>query len=177
MDLKRCFKIIEDFGFNVDMESKYIQQHTPLGEDWNINFDECENAKELIECLENCLDGVDDDTTTFVDMRGTHGIPDDLQAIVEDGEWKKQILKDMIKRIDDNNWADENFRLPLNNENDLKEKLETIKEYANKIDEIWYNEISDENRAIIDQAYNSPVSEHIRWLLADIEEVLKNDLD
>ena len=99
MDLKRCFKIIEDFGFNVDMESKYIQQHTPLGEDWNINFDECENAKELIECLENCLDGVDDDTTTFVDMRGTHGIPDDLQAIVEDGEWKKQVLKDMIMKV------------------------------------------------------------------------------
>lgn len=68
-------------------------------------------------------------------------------------------------------------KIPFSDKIDMKEKLEKIREYANKIYDIWYDEIDNENRDLIDSAYNTPISEYVRWLLSDIEEVLKKDFD
>lgn len=58
---------------------------------------------------------------------------------------------------------------------EIKAKLEQVRNYANKIDKIWFSELEDKTRDEIDDEFNTPISEHIRWLLTDIEDVLEID--
>lgn len=96
-EIKKAIKILEDYGFTKESEDSF-QQFTPLGEDWHIYIN-CTSVENIANSIDTCLACIDDDTVMYADMRGKHGIPDSFWALINDGEWKKKQLEDVLKEI------------------------------------------------------------------------------
>ena len=103
-DLKN---IIEKDGWTVDTSEQSgktvweIRQYTPLGEDWSfiIFFDgTTQDAIDEIKSYAHNFDA-EDEQQLYIDMRGRHGIPDDVEALEADGEWKEEQLDNLADKL------------------------------------------------------------------------------
>lgn len=88
----------QDNGYYVE-----ISQYTPLGEDWwvTIWFDGTnegfvESVREIYENFD-----VDEEAEIWVEMRGKHGVPTSIKALVEDAEWKEETLRTLAFDLED----------------------------------------------------------------------------
>jgi hypothetical protein len=100
---KKCryIEILESFGFDVNTQNKTLNMHTPLGEDWWIDFD-FDNIDNAIESLKNNIEyAIDDETQMYVENKGKSGIPNDMWELLEDGDWKKEELRKVIKKLEE----------------------------------------------------------------------------
>lgn len=99
--IDKCIKILEINDFNVDLQYNTINKFTPLGEDWyiDVELDSCEN---LIKSLNDNIEYIiDEDVEMYIDCRGKNGIPSDVRKILEDGDWKKDELRKVIKELEE----------------------------------------------------------------------------
>lgn len=106
-------EILEENGFNVgEIEERedgswYIElsQYTPLGEDWYIIID-VDQPKSTYDTFDELfVDAfekrtysfdVDEEVEPYIEMRGKRGVPDSLKDLMEDAQWKNQVLLDTL---------------------------------------------------------------------------------
>lgn len=164
-DLK---KIIEDSGWQVNIdeiignESELeIRQYTPAGEDWGIvvffdgTVEDAINA--IIEYAENY--DYNDEQGELIAMRGQHGIPDDIETLVEDGKWKQEVLNDLATKLKKIN-LDENKKITEADDENDAELNNILSDEDVKVNEIL-SELKD----------NSPLYERV---ISEIEEDSEN---
>lgn len=97
----RYIEITESLGFDIDTQNKTLNMHTPLGEDWWIDFD-FDNIDNAIESLKNNIEyAIDDETQMYVENKGKSGIPNDMWELLEDGDWKKETLRKVVKKLEE----------------------------------------------------------------------------
>lgn len=96
-------EIIEGCSFRVieEDDNVYISRYTPCGEDWNevIVYDGTDEA--FLNGLKERLEGfdVDEEAEVWVDLRGKNGVPSSIRALLEDAEWKKEQLENLVDKI------------------------------------------------------------------------------
>lgn len=101
---ERIYDTLENCGFNTNKIQQQgalfymeINQFTQLGEDWweTIWFDGT-NDGFVVSLREkyNNFD-VDEETEIWIEGRGKNGVPSSIKALVEDAEWKKEILGEL----------------------------------------------------------------------------------
>ena len=80
-----------------------IERFTPLGEDWieTIWFDGTDEG--FIEAVKERWYNfdVDDEAAKWVECRGNNGVPSSIKALVEDAEWKKEILGVLVEELEE----------------------------------------------------------------------------
>ena len=80
-----------------------VQQTSPAGEDWHIDFEagDCTYG-ELINSVKKTAYyfNVDEAAAEWIPMRGEHGVPDSIQKILDDAKWKKETLDDLAHEIE-----------------------------------------------------------------------------
>lgn len=109
MNMEKLKKIIENKGFEIsdtdfgiEKEPGWeLQQYTPLGEDWYVSFQHSNNIDTFINSLKSYTYNfdIDEEVELYVEMRGKHGIPSSISALLEDAKWKKETLEDLLAEI------------------------------------------------------------------------------
>lgn len=105
---KKLIKILENNDFGTGEITKQgneyymeINQYTPEGEDWNecIWFDGTD--KGFINSLGERVNNfdVDEEAEIWVDSRGKNGVPSSIKALIEDAEWKLEMLKGVFEEL------------------------------------------------------------------------------
>ena len=80
-----------------------ISQYTPEGEDWweTIWFDGTdEGFIEAINTRANNFD-IDEEAEIFISVRGQYGVPNDIQALLDDAKWKKATLETLAEELNE----------------------------------------------------------------------------
>lgn len=102
MNKKKIKEILEKnyYWFDEYKDNIDFGKHTPCGEDWFENLD-FKTADSFMEDLDRRVDGfdVDEEVAVWVDMRGKNGVPERITDLIEDAEWKKQELEDLLKEL------------------------------------------------------------------------------
>lgn len=79
-----------------------INQSTPEGEDWweTIWFDG--TSESFVEAVRNRADNfdVDEEVEVWIEGRGKNGVPESIRALVEDAEWKENILEELANALE-----------------------------------------------------------------------------
>lgn len=124
-DLESLKNILEDDGWGPIDESEQngetvweIRQFTPAGEDWSfvIFFDgTVKDAINEIVSYANDFDA-NEEQSTYIDMRGQRGIPDDVQTLLDDGKWKKETLMELANELQQLD-LDESKKITESNDN------------------------------------------------------------
>ena len=133
------------------------------------------------KCLETygvCDDDLWNDTAKEMYLASKTYIPDETKNSGDLGvkEESRRIIKH-DKVVESNNKT-EPLNETINNFNDpdeVAEALVNISKLANEIEDYW-NNINDEDKRQIDDEFDEPVSNHIRWLISDISDILDNEL-
>jgi len=108
LTIKKFTRIAEECGFKVDGPysnddgSRYIEisQYTPAGEDWNetIDFNKVGEIEDKVyEFYENW--DSDEEAEIWIGQRGTRGVPDSIQVILDDQKWKENKLKELNNKL------------------------------------------------------------------------------
>lgn len=100
-------KISEDKGFyfkhQKEKDGRYyalLEQSTPLGEDWCLEFiykNIADLVNQIIEYSYNYE--VEDEAAIYIDIRGKHGVPNSIRALLDDSQWKKDKLTKFATQI------------------------------------------------------------------------------
>lgn len=103
--LEKLKEIIIDNGFTIYGENEpmwELRQYTPAGEDWIVELEVNNDVNTLITSLKEYVDNfdVDEEVAIFIEMRGTHGVPCSIRTLLEDAEWKEEILQNLLKDIE-----------------------------------------------------------------------------
>ena len=106
---KEIIDVIKNEDFFVDKieqqdEDFYvpIHQHTPLGEDWYETFWFDGTNEGLIQSIKdryNSFD-IDEEAEPLIKMRGQYGIPNSIKDLIEDAEWKEEMLSELVRKLD-----------------------------------------------------------------------------
>ena len=100
--MKELTKLFEEtmtnFGWNTTIEdtttgiSVFLEQYTPAGEDWCIDYDaqDMDDAINYLIEYSNTWD-MNEEVNLWSASAGTNGVPD-IYTLVEDAKWKKDIL-------------------------------------------------------------------------------------
>ena len=137
-DLESLKNILENDGWGPIDESEQdgktvweIRQFTPAGEDWSfvIFFDgTAKDAINEIASYANDFDA-DEEQSTYIDMRGQRGIPDDIQTLIDDGKWKKEALMELANKLQQSDLSESKKITESNdNTNILWENIEDYSE-------------------------------------------------
>ena len=176
MNFDELKKIIEDDGWevisdeNIGNDSELdIRQFTPAGEDWGISVffdDTVENAiNAIIEYAENY--DYNDEQGELIAMRGQHGIPDDIETLVEDGKWKQEVLNDLATKLKKIN-LDENKKITeADDENDIELNDNESDENDIELNDNESDEDVKVNEILSELKDNSPLYERV---ISEIEE-------
>lgn len=107
---KRIIEALESNEFNYEEIMKQgdkfyldINQTTNLGEDWwfTVWFDGTyESFMEYVRDLYRDFD-IYDEAEPYINNRGTNGIPNDIKALIEDSEWKKEMLGKLVDTLEE----------------------------------------------------------------------------
>lgn len=75
-------------------------KHTPCGEDWFENLD-FKTADRFIEDLTRRVENfdIDEEIEVWISVRGQRGVPEKITDLIEDAEWKKQELENLLKEL------------------------------------------------------------------------------
>lgn len=102
MNKKKIKEVLEKnyYWFNEYEDNIDFGEHTPCGEDWFENLD-FKTADSFIEDLERRVDSfdIDEEVEVWIPYRGKRGVPERITDLVEDAEWKKQELEDLLKLL------------------------------------------------------------------------------
>ena len=102
MNKKKIKEMLEKnyYWFDECKDEIDFGKHTPCGEDWYEHLD-FKTADSFIEDLDRRVDGfdIDDEVEVWVGMRGKNGVPERITDLIEDAEWKKQELEDLLKEL------------------------------------------------------------------------------
>lgn len=103
--LEKLKEVMIDNGFTICGENEpmwELRQYTPAGEDWIVELEVNNDVNTLITSLKEYVDSfdVDEEVAIFVEMRGTHGVPSSIRTLLEDAEWKEEILQNLLKDIE-----------------------------------------------------------------------------
>lgn len=77
-----------------------LEQSTPFGEDWCLEFfykNFADLVNQIIEYSYNY--DVDDEAEVYIDIRGKHGVPNSIRALLDDSQWKKDKLTELATQI------------------------------------------------------------------------------
>lgn len=105
---KEIVEIIENNGFYAtkieENEVDYfieLNQYTPLGEDWffTIWFDG--TNKDFIKQLYDFYENFDqnEEVKQYIKIIGSYGVPNDVQALLDDQKWKKDKLEQLSQEL------------------------------------------------------------------------------
>lgn len=102
MNKQRIKEVLESryFSFDEDENNIDFYQHTPCGEDWHevFNFETAESfVKDLEQRVKNF--DVDEEIEVWIPHRGKRGVPEKITDLIEDAEWKKQELEELLKAL------------------------------------------------------------------------------
>ena len=95
--------IFEELGFSIDLQDECIDfyQYTPCGEDWHmsVSYDGTliSFLSEFLE-LETYFDP-DEEALLWAHSLGKNGVPNSLQALLDDAKWKQVQLKELAKEF------------------------------------------------------------------------------
>lgn len=100
-------RIIENEGFYFKHKKEekrgyyaLLEQSTPLGEDWCLEFFYQTFYDLLQQILESACDyDVEDEAAVWIDIRGTRGVPNSIRALLDDSQWKKDKLTELAAHI------------------------------------------------------------------------------
>lgn len=108
-NLKRLNDTLESMGFwhNYEEGSQDFEfgQHTPYGEDWfeSYTIDDKDNVyEEFMYELKRRIDNWDDDEEVepFIEIRGQHGVPESISALLDDAGWKFETLEKLKEELE-----------------------------------------------------------------------------
>lgn len=102
-------RVIDDFEFGViDNEiqdgENYItlERFTPAGEDWcpiiwfdGTNEGFVESVRKLYENFD-----VDEEAEIYIENRGKNGIPSSIRTLINDAEWKEDVLGELAEELE-----------------------------------------------------------------------------
>lgn len=100
-------RIIEDKGFYFKHEkekdgrySALLEQSTPLGEDWCLEF-LYKNIADLINQITEYSYNydADEEAEIYINIRGKNGVPSSIRALLDDSQWKKDQLTKLASQI------------------------------------------------------------------------------
>lgn len=102
-------RIIENEGFYFEHKKEQkrgyyalLEQSTPLGEDWCLEFiykNIADLVNQIIKYSYNY--DVEDEAAIYIDIRGKHGVPSSIRALLDDSQWKKDQLTKLATQIQD----------------------------------------------------------------------------
>ena len=103
-------EVIEKEGWSVNTNEEgkivFVENHSPLGEDLPIETcDDTDNIYEAIKREWEAFD-VDEHVAMYVDMRGTRGVPNSIEDLVNDANDIEEMLESLFASV--NNWYREN---------------------------------------------------------------------
>lgn len=100
-------KIIEGKGFyfkhQKEKDGRYyalLEQSTPLGEDWCLEFiykNIADLVNQIIEYSYNY--DADDEAEVYINIRGKNGVPSSIRDLIEDADWKGEKLKELCDAL------------------------------------------------------------------------------
>lgn len=100
-------KIIEGKGFYFKHQKEkngwyyaLLEQSTPLGEDWCLEFD-YKNITDLVnQIIEySCNYYADDEAEIYINIRGKNGVPSSIRDLLKDADWKGEKLKELCDAL------------------------------------------------------------------------------
>lgn len=100
-------KIIEDKGFYFEhKKEKYgryyalLEQSTPLGEDWCLEF-LYKNIADLVNQIREyfCNYDADEEAEIYINMRGKNGVPSSIRDLLDNADWKGKKLEELCDAI------------------------------------------------------------------------------
>ena len=100
-------KIIKDKGFyfkhQKEKDGRYyalLEQSTPLGEDWCLEF-LYKNIADLINQITEYSYNydADEEAEIYINIRGKNGVPSSIRALLDDSQWKKEALPQRARQI------------------------------------------------------------------------------
>ena len=106
----KVIKVVENNNFYINEVEKqdndfYVElgQYTPCGEDWweTIWFDGTDEG--FIEAVrERYRDfDVEEETEVWIEHRGKNGVPNSIRDLIEDAEWKANMLGELADELDE----------------------------------------------------------------------------
>ena len=102
MNKKKIKEILEknDYWFNEYKDNIDFGKYTPCGEDWfeNLSF---KTADSFIEDLTRRVENfdIDEEVEVWIPVRGQRSVPEKITDLIEDAEWKKQELENLLKEL------------------------------------------------------------------------------
>ena len=106
----KIIKVVENNNFSINEVEKqdndfYVElgQYTPCGEDWweTIWFDGTDEG--FIEAVrERYRDfDVEEEAEDWIEHRGENGVPNSITDLIEDAEWKANMLGELADELDE----------------------------------------------------------------------------
>ena len=106
----KVIKVVENNDFSINEVEKqdndfYVElsQYTPCGEDWweTIWFDGTDEG--FIEAVrERYRDfDVEEEAEVWIECRGKNGVPNSIRDLIEDAEWKANMLGELADELDE----------------------------------------------------------------------------
>lgn len=96
---KELLETIENLGWLVhDCGDEFeIEQSSPLGEDFIFYASKSDTVKDIIKYARDF--DADEHAELYIGMRGTHGIPNDIRALLDDASDIQDMLNELAEAV------------------------------------------------------------------------------
>ena len=98
-ELKKLTKKIESLYWNItdEGETLFLSQYSPLGEDFGFSVDK----DNIIQEIKNYAYSFDyeEHASLYIDMRGTRGVPNSIQDLLDDAQDIKNMLLELANNL------------------------------------------------------------------------------
>ena len=100
-------EIIEGKGFyfkhQKEKDGRYyalLEQSTPLGEDWCLEFVYNNIADLINQIIEYSYNyDADEEAEVYINIRGKYGVPSSIRDLLEDADWKGKKLEELCDAL------------------------------------------------------------------------------
>lgn len=95
--------MVVHFKHQKEKDGRYyalLEQSTPLGEDWCLEF-VYKNIADLInQIIEYSYNyDADEEAEVYINIRGKNGVPSSIRDLLEDADWKGEKLEELCDAL------------------------------------------------------------------------------
>lgn len=98
---KKQRKIIEDLGWNIEIEKRVeycLSQHSPLGEDFSFSVSYDDPVNDIIRYYNDF--NPEEHAEMWIENRGKNGVPSSIKLLLKDADDIEEMLHQLVEKLE-----------------------------------------------------------------------------